>query len=314
MNKKFSFSFLLIFIILPNLLQSQPKDTLPPVPHIIKTECCGLPYGVSYVVDEPRNNPPIRSNIGWIMFYESKSFNFSFSHDNFTPGKDDSVAFTLKVIDDKLDAKAFITFADMAGNDTTIEIEYFAIKLTPIKSSINFGNVPVGSEKTINVDIYNYGTRNFVLDNISLDSLQPNVLKKDDFSIELISTDSVFKTNNYISIQATYKPTKVGFSKSYIVLSDRCNYKESLVSLQGYSSLNNINSKNEENELISFDGSQIIINQNVVIGNELVEIYDTYANKLYTTNSHKSAINISNYSTGVYFVRIKDKIYKIAKY
>ncbi len=109
---------------------------------------------------------------------------------------DDSVAFTIEIMDIKFDAKAIITFADMAGNDTTIEVNYYAIKLIPDVNNLSFGFVNVGSQKSYDIRICNASKRDFVLDYISLDSSKANVLEQDDFSIELLTKDSAIKQND----------------------------------------------------------------------------------------------------------------------
>lgn len=301
----FSFSSLGIY--------SQVKDIQPPVPYIKTTECCGQPIGVSYVIDEPRDNPSVRSNIASIEFNYEKSFNFLFTCDQFIPGVADSVAFTLKIIDEKYDATAFIKFSDMAGNDTTIEVNYYAVKLQPTEPNLNFGNVPINNKKVMFASLWNYSKRDFVIDYISLDSLQPNVFQKGDFSIELINTDSVIHQYFVINIRVTYNPTKIGFSNGYIVVADRCNFKESLITLNGYSSTNDIEAIEINDDFNYFSNDLIELNSKLEKIQGTVEIYDVYGSRIYLGDLTNKQINISNLAAGIYFLRINNSVHKIIK-
>lgn len=314
MKKNYFLLILLIFVLFSNKLQSQATDTQPPVPYITKTECCGQPYGFSYVIDEPRNHPSIRSNIGIIEFNKQLGYNFIFKHNQFTPGMDDSVAFTIEIMDIKFDAKAIITFADMAGNDTTIEVNYYAIKLIPDVNNLSFGFVNVGSQKSYDIRICNASKRDFVLDYISLDSSKANVLEQDDFSIELLTKDSAIKQNDCLEIRITYKPEEVGKSYGYIVLADKCNYKETLVTFVGHSNTTNVFSAYDKSNPISWDGKIIEIEESKCKTISTFEVFDVFGNRLIIENHRNGKLDISHFSSGVYFVKYDDVIKKIIKF
>lgn len=313
MKKIFLLFNSIIFLITSLSIYSQIKDTQPPVPYIKKTECCGQPVGISYVIDEPRSNPSIRSNISSIEFIREKSFNFNFYHDQFIPGVADSVAFTLKIIDEKYDATAVIKFSDMAGNDTTIEVEYYAIKLQPLMPNLNFGNVPINTSKSLIASLWNYSQRDFILNYISLDSLQTNVHQKGDFSIELINTDSVIQQFYSINIRVTYKPTKIGFSDGYIVVADKCNFREALFTLQGYSSANDISFNDKNIDFVYVEGDYIQLNCKGEQEQGSVEIYDVFGSSVYLGDLINKKVNISTLSAGIYFLRLNNTVSKIIK-
>lgn len=313
MKTKILFSSLIILAFFTNITFSQIPDTQPPIPYITKTECCGQPYWFSYVIDEPRDNPSIRSIIGSIAFNKEQSYNFRFEHNAFTPGIEDSVSFFLDILNPKLDAKAVITFADMAGNDTTIEVNYYAVNLIPDAKNINFGFVAVGSSKSYVLKICNQSKRDFVLDYISLDSTKANTLKLDDFFIELLSKDSVVKQQECLNIRVTFQPEFQGTSFGFIVVADKCNYKEALVYFVGHSYITNIDTRKDDDNQVYFDGKVIEIQANIFKNKEIFEIFDVFGNILKSDNL-SNKIDISNFSAGVYFMRYGNLIQKIVIY
>lgn len=58
-----------------------------------------------------------------------ESYNVDFKYTDFIPGETRTVPWRLEVVDKTQDARAVITFSDRRGNDTTIVIEYKAVKL-----------------------------------------------------------------------------------------------------------------------------------------------------------------------------------------
>lgn len=299
-----------------NKLFSQEKDTQPPVPYIETSKCCGLVIGKSYVIDEPRDKPNIRSNMGKIVFDKQKSFNFSFSSDDFSPGITDSVAFTLKINDDKFDARAVITFVDNVGNDTTVQIDYFAINLVPDKSIHSFNNVPLNAEQSQTINICNFSKRDFVLSNISLDSLHKDVFQKDDFTIQLVTTDSTIKPNFCFNVKATFRPTKNGFFSVPLVVYDKCGYRQSVVLLKGYSGTLNIEDFDDNKIITSNLHNYLYLDLHKIKNLGNVEIFNVYGNRVITLLGAKdnSRIDISNLSSGVYFIQIGNRVAKFLKY
>jgi len=108
-------------------------DTLPPEPEWI-IDCVGLVNFDKrrYVVDKP-DDPDIRSNLSTIYMHRNQSYNFKLYHEDFMPCEDPFTGWSMEVIDNSKDAYAVVTFADCAGNDTTLFIEYFAPKFRRTK-------------------------------------------------------------------------------------------------------------------------------------------------------------------------------------
>ena len=113
------------------------QDTLAPV---IKFEecCCGLDHWGT-IIDEPRNNPDKRSNLGLIYMDNANSYNFSFNVDPYIIGIDDSVKWILFVNDDTKNASAHLIFQDKAGNMKDTVINYITVNLKIQESDTDFG-------------------------------------------------------------------------------------------------------------------------------------------------------------------------------
>jgi hypothetical protein len=83
----------------------------------------------SYIQDYPIDD----TNCQELPRYTSislQSRNYTFSMDDFIPGTTKKIHFQLSIINPDEDAKAVIYISDRAGNDTTIIIEFKAIRLS----------------------------------------------------------------------------------------------------------------------------------------------------------------------------------------
>lgn len=102
------------------------------------------------VTDYPEDDL-IRTNMSIALMHSEFSYNYKFEYETFIPGNAKTVGWGLKVIDLSKDAKAYLSFADRKGNDTTIVIEYKAPVSVDENIEINgfcFKNIspnPVGS-------------------------------------------------------------------------------------------------------------------------------------------------------------------------
>jgi hypothetical protein len=119
-------------------------DTLPPEPEWM-IDCFGKVNfdKARYVVDKP-DDPENRSNLSTIYMHSDKSYNFKLYHEDFMPCDDPFTAWSMEVVDNSEDAYAVVTFADCAGNDTTIFIEFNAVKLTIVPKERDYGLHSVG--------------------------------------------------------------------------------------------------------------------------------------------------------------------------
>ncbi len=126
-------------------------------------DCFGSVSGESF--EEPRGIDSLRSNFNVVRLLKSESNNFVLEEiEDFFPGETKFVEWRMHIENPEQDAKAAVYFADRAGNDTTIYIEYYRTKFKyppfvnwgqaaydddPITKEISFTN---DSEHSVMVD------------------------------------------------------------------------------------------------------------------------------------------------------------------
>lgn len=125
-------------------------DTIPPIAEFTK-DCDGNIEG-GLIIDEPRNVPQFRSNLGIIYLDGDNSYNYSYEIDEFIPGDDREVEFSLTVLNPAFPACATIVMVDRAGNtsDTTIchDPPQFNVRLRDgeLGDVANFGQLKADAE------------------------------------------------------------------------------------------------------------------------------------------------------------------------
>jgi hypothetical protein len=104
------------------------KDIYPPDPKWTM-DCSGTvnPDKLTKVRDMP-DDIYFRSNLGVVYLRPESSFNYKAHVTDYMRGEARETVWWLEVIDKSKDAKATMTFTDVAGNDTTIIINYNSIK------------------------------------------------------------------------------------------------------------------------------------------------------------------------------------------
>jgi len=119
-------------------------DTLPPQPEW-EPHCDGTVnlHKTRYVTDKP-DDADNRSNLSTIYMHSDESYNYKLYHGDFMPCEDPTTSWRLEVIDNSEDAYAVVTFADCAGNDTTLFIKYNAVKLSIVPKIRDYGLHSVG--------------------------------------------------------------------------------------------------------------------------------------------------------------------------
>ncbi|MBM2813304.1 MAG: hypothetical protein HW421_66 [Ignavibacteria bacterium] len=136
------------------LADLERPDTVPPDPKW-KLKCDGsLDGGLGTITDMP-NDDSVRSNLSMITYQKDESFNYEFTYKDFVPGETRTTSWSINVIDLSKDAKAVITFTDRRGNDTTIEINYYAVKLSIDPDNFDYGRIKLGEESTHNFNVIN---------------------------------------------------------------------------------------------------------------------------------------------------------------
>ena len=178
------------------------------------------------VMDMP-DNDTIRTNLAIVIYHRNESFNYFFEYDDFIPGETRTIKWSLRTVDPSQDARAIITFADRAGNDTTIKIEYKAIKLSITPRTFYFGNMKIGESKTQNFVVKNDSkTSAAVLQELSLQTFKYNLESQgfklnipDDFLTEPL------QPGQSRSFSVTFTATKEGEFRDSIGVGDTCFYQ-----------------------------------------------------------------------------------------
>ncbi|TAL67716.1 MAG: hypothetical protein EPN82_13420, partial [Bacteroidetes bacterium] len=190
----------------------EKPDTLPPDPKW-EMQCDGTIDG-AIVEDMPRNND--RSNLSLILFDSESSFNFKFSYQDFIPGEDASTHWEANVVDKTKDGRAVITFIDRRGNDTTIVIDYYAVKLT-VRPDLNFGRLAAGDTKQMDCWLVNESKQS--------DALATKLQLKSNnqgFQINGITLPVMVPKNDSIKFQVQFTANQNGEFKDSIGVGDTC--------------------------------------------------------------------------------------------
>ncbi len=120
-------------------------DTLPPEPKwILDSDGTVNVMKTEYVTDKPDDEQD-RTNMSCIYLHTDVSYNYNLYHGDFMPCEVQTVPWRLEIIDNREDAYAVVTFADCAGNDTTVYILFSLPKLAYSEEKILFENCKIDS-------------------------------------------------------------------------------------------------------------------------------------------------------------------------
>lgn len=207
------------------LADLEKPDTNAPVP-VYELLCDGNTIDKKTMVLDMPDNDTVRSNLALILFDKNNSFNYDFTYDDFVPGESRGTKWKLRTIDPSQDARAVITFTDRAGNDTTIIVEYWAVKLSIAPKNVYYGNMKIGEQKTQNFVIKNESkTSPAYLKEVSLRTLRESL------ATQGFKLDYTFDISQPLMPQQTL-PFTVTFTAPYegefrdsIGVGDTCFYK-----------------------------------------------------------------------------------------
>ncbi len=209
----------------------EKPDTVAPVPYYTQL-CDGTTDTINgnypYVIEMP-DDVYLRSNMASIIFDRNNSHNYGFDikqiDKGWVPGEQRTIRWKAWVLDQSQDGEAIITFADRAGNDTTILIKYIGVKLTITPTNLDFGNLKIGEEKTQEFTLKNKSQREVKLSELSLQSMR-NELESQGFSIVI-----PFDINVPMGIEESrtflvkFKATKEGKFRDSVGVGDSCFYQ-----------------------------------------------------------------------------------------
>ncbi len=119
-------------------------DTNCPIP-TYTMKCDGSVDGA--IVKDMPDDSKIRSNLAMIFMDDFESFNYTFDYLPFVAGETRTTTWELKVIDPMEDAQATLIFTDRRGNDTTIVVKYYSVKLGIEPEKHDYGLLKEGGAK-----------------------------------------------------------------------------------------------------------------------------------------------------------------------
>lgn len=163
------------------------------------------------------------SGLSYIFYDKSLSYNYDFGYEDFIPGAAKSTKWWLKIKNPNKDARAVITFADRAGNDTTIIVNYRAINLSINPDKHFFGNLMLGESKTKTFTLKNESTTNpFYMKELKLQTVKQQLASRG-FTLEYnFNPDTILKPKELVYFNVTFKATQKGEFKDSIGVGDTC--------------------------------------------------------------------------------------------
>lgn len=200
------------------------NDNLPPLP-TYKLDCAGNTIDdFTLVLDRATTNEE-KSNLAYIYFNQKNSYNYTFTNEKFISGDDSLAKWGLQTIDPFLDAHAEITFLDRSGNDTTIFIDYIAVKLDINPKYLDFGVLKVGENVKKELTVKNSGINPVILKELILKTVRE---KLDDqgykldfsFDINLPILPGEFRT-----FSITFTAKEEGDFKDSVGVGDSCLFR-----------------------------------------------------------------------------------------
>jgi hypothetical protein len=196
------------------LMDLEKPDTVAPVPSW-EVRCDGSTIWAK-VRDLPED-ATIRSNLAMVVFDSEESFNYKFDYDDFIPGQQQEITWSLVVLDVRKDAKAVITFSDRRGNDTTIIINYYAVKLSMEPQLLDWGTMKLGEEVTKQFKVKNLSTQS----SITITRL-PLRDGAQNFELTDVTLPFVLNANEEKTFNVKFKAVAEGTFKDSIGLGDTC--------------------------------------------------------------------------------------------
>ncbi len=196
------------------LMDIERPDTACPIPdfHI---NCDGSVKDGT-VKDMP-DDGEIRTNLAMIVYDSELSYNYEFRYDDFIPGSDRSTSWTLSVRDPSEDAKAVITFSDRRGNDTTIIIEYTAMKVTIEPDILDWGLLKTGEKAELPFTVRNSSDKPVIIMRLELKTGSTA-----NFSLIGVTLPFTIEGNSTREFKAAFTAAKEGDYSDSLGIGDTC--------------------------------------------------------------------------------------------
>ena len=197
------------------------NDTLKPIP-VWNMLCGGNIIGR---VDDKPDNEENRSNLILPVFYAQYSYNYDKEFDPIIPGITQSANWKLFVRNPLEDAKAVIKFGDKAGNDTIININYYAPKIVANPNSINLGIVKLNELIIVkDVSVKNLSKSDFFIKDISFKN------RCDLFKI-INPPEGILESETEVKFDIQFIANERGIFRDTIVIYDSC-FNQNIITIE----------------------------------------------------------------------------------
>ncbi len=311
---------------------AQWLDTLPPVVEFHKH--CDGDVANGWVIDEPRKDSQVRSNLGLIIMDIRDSYNYSFDNYPFVIGETMQTDWYLRVIDPKHTAKAHLIFQDRVGNRMDTIVEYYPmlayVKAADDSTVKDFGKFELkanAEEMTLDFEVYN-PSKYILPENHQVyliqDSKMKDYWKKDDifknshFEIlgikdgNLAPMDSLEK----IKFQVKFTANEVGNFEDNLGLviinenQDTCVYQYFVNVKAKVEYPISVDENISMTEIYPNPASNVLLINKEIPANSFFEIFDLYGKSIQNGIISNNKIDISLLNNGVYFLKINQNFFK----
>ena len=198
------------------LADLEKPDTIPPAPEWTM-ECDGNVNadGKTLVTDYP-DDEEVRSNLAKIIFFRDSSDNYDLWYNEFIPGVDWVTEWGLNILNPEEDARALIGFTDRRGNDTILDIRYYAVKLDIIPEEYDFGKLKLNEERVHDFKVVNKGEGDVHIVELKLKSNDQN------FELMDYSLPTVLPAGGEMPFKVKFTGVEPGYFKDSIGVGDTC--------------------------------------------------------------------------------------------
>lgn len=288
-------------------------DTESPNPIWIQ-ECDGSVDGI--VTDKP--NDDSRSNLTIPIFDSEYSYNYEKIFDEIIPGNTQSAKWKLTVKNTNEYAVARIIFRDLAGNDTTVIIEYNPIDLKFEPDRLNFGNVTLDDNQIKHTFLTNFSSQKIEIKQVFLaknegifdvnfleNSFELNNQESKEFDVSIISDTQGHFSDTLIAIDncgLQYKCVlEARIAAADIEVTD-INFGKQVIETSTIYSAHIYNPSSVTLKISAFEGpeSKVFKIKNIDIDSD--SYLEIKPNEKYTFEVEFSPKDIGNYSDYIRFI------------
>lgn len=293
-------------------------DKQPPLP-IWNVDSTGSVISAT-VTDKP-DTDSVRANLSDIILIPEYSYNYRLNYDEIVPGETVTTNWNMHVKDNSKDAKAYVLFADKAGNDTLIKVEYFPPDIEIIPDKIDFGMIFIGNTIETTFGIKNNSEDiTYIIESITLKHNYSNFIMGNNIQDYELDPGSILTLHilfNADSIGIFIDTLLVKIKEDIIFkvelkaeVYDPSNSVEPIIDTDFFEISPNPVTDSELNVNLYLTKEEHTI---IKITNADGSVSETVYSATLQSGSHFVPIELSKYPSGVYFIEAVSGIYRQTK-